>query len=50
MSEAPVVLLLCTHSAGRSLAASVLMEHHAQGPADVRSAGSEPAERRLARR
>jgi protein-tyrosine-phosphatase len=43
MSDTPVVLFLCTHNAGRSLAASVLLEHYAQGRVDVRSAGSEPA-------
>lgn len=39
----PVVLFVCTHNAGRSLAARVLLEHHARGRVDVRSAGSEPA-------
>jgi arsenate reductase len=43
MSERPVVLFLCTHNAGRSLAARVLLDHFAQGAIDVRSAGSEPA-------
>jgi arsenate reductase (thioredoxin) len=43
MPEIPVVLFLCTHNAGRSLAASVLLDHYAQGRVDVRSAGSEPA-------
>jgi arsenate reductase len=43
MAGRPVVLFLCTHNAGRSLAAKVLLEHHAQGRIDVRSAGSEPA-------
>jgi len=38
----PVVLFLCTHNAGRSLAAKVLLDHHAAGRVDVRSAGSEP--------
>ena len=41
--EVPVVLFLCTHNAGRSLAARVLLDHYAQGRIDVRSAGSEPA-------
>ena len=41
----PVVLFLCTHNAGRSLAAKVLLDHHAAGRVDVRSAGSEPAAR-----
>jgi len=44
MTDPPVVLFLCTHNAGRSLAAKVLLEHHAQGRIEVRSAGSEPAE------
>jgi protein-tyrosine-phosphatase len=39
-----VVLFLCTHNAGRSLAARVLLDHYAQGRIDVRSAGSEPAD------
>jgi arsenate reductase len=43
MSERPVVLFLCTHNAGRSLAARVLLDHFAQGAIDVRSAGSDPA-------
>jgi protein-tyrosine-phosphatase len=43
MIDRPVVLFLCTHNAGRSLAAKVLMDHYAQGRVDVRSAGSEPA-------
>jgi len=40
----PVVLFLCTHNAGRSLAARVLLDHYANGRIDVCSAGSEPAE------
>jgi arsenate reductase (thioredoxin) len=44
MSDVPVVLFLCTHNAGRSLAARVLLDHYAGGRIDVRSAGSEPAE------
>jgi protein-tyrosine-phosphatase len=43
MTDRPVVLFLCTHNAGRSLAAKVLLDHYAQGRVDVRSAGSEPA-------
>jgi arsenate reductase len=42
MSDVPAVLFLCTHNAGRSLAARVLLDHYAQGRIDVRSAGSEP--------
>ena len=44
MNDVPVVLFLCTHNAGRSLAARVLLDHAAQGRIDVRSAGSEPAD------
>ena len=40
----PVVLFVCTHNAGRSLAARVLLDHYAQGRIRVESAGSEPAE------
>jgi protein-tyrosine-phosphatase len=40
----PVVLFLCTHNAGRSLAAKVLLDHYADGRVDVRSAGSEPSD------
>ncbi len=43
MTDVPVVLFLCTHNAGRSLAARVLLDHYADGRIDVRSAGSEPA-------
>jgi arsenate reductase (thioredoxin) len=44
LTEKPVVLFLCVHNAGRSLAARVLLDHYAQGRVEVRSAGSEPAE------
>jgi protein-tyrosine-phosphatase len=44
MTAKPVVLFFCTHNAGRSLAAKVLLDHYAQGRVDVRSAGSEPAD------
>jgi arsenate reductase len=43
MTEVPVVLFLCVHNSGRSVAARVLVEHHAQGRVEVLSAGSEPA-------
>ncbi|MGO9343322.1 MAG: arsenate reductase ArsC [Acidimicrobiales bacterium] len=43
MADTPVVLFLCIHNSGRSLAAKVLLDHHAQGRIDVRSAGSDPA-------
>ena len=44
MTEKPVVLFMCVHHSGRSLAAKVLLQHHARGQVEVRSAGSEPAE------
>ncbi|MDA8047362.1 MAG: ACR3 family arsenite efflux transporter [Actinomycetota bacterium] len=40
--EKPVVLFLCIHNSGRSLAAKVLLEHYARGRVEVRSAGSAP--------
>ena len=43
MRRKPTVLFLCTHNAGRSLAAKVLLDHYAAGQVDVRSAGSDPA-------
>ena len=43
MTRRPVVLFLCVHNAGRSVAARALLDHHAKGRIDVRSAGSEPA-------
>ena len=42
MTDKPVVLFLCIHNSGRSLAARVLLDHYADGRVDVRSAGSEP--------
>jgi arsenate reductase len=44
MSAKPVVLFLCIHNAGRSLAARVLLDHYADGRVEVLSAGSEPAD------
>lgn len=38
----PVVLSACVHNGGRSLAATLLAEHHGGGGVEVRSAGSEP--------
>ena len=40
--DRPVVLFLCIHNSGRSVAARVLLDNYAQGRVDVRSAGSEP--------
>jgi protein-tyrosine-phosphatase len=42
VSGKPVVLFLCIHNAGRSLAARVLLEQYASGRIRVESAGSEP--------
>jgi arsenate reductase len=44
VTDKPVVLFLCTHNAGRSLAAKVLLDHYAQGRVEVHSAGSEPGD------
>jgi len=45
MTTRPVVLFLCVHNAGRSVAGRVLLDHHAGGRVEVLSAGSEPADR-----
>ncbi|MFN2504647.1 MAG: arsenate reductase ArsC [Acidimicrobiales bacterium] len=45
MSEVPEVLFVCVHNAGRSQMAAALLDHHAGGRVQVRSAGSAPAER-----
>ncbi|TAN31318.1 MAG: arsenate reductase ArsC [Actinomycetota bacterium] len=42
MNKVPEVLFVCIHNAGRSVAASVLLEHYAQGRVRVSSAGSNP--------
>jgi arsenate reductase (thioredoxin) len=42
MSDKPVVLFVCVHNAGRSLAGRVLLDHYGAGRVDVYSAGSEP--------
>ncbi len=44
MSATPVVLFLCVHNSGRSLAARVLLDNYAGGRLEVFSAGSEPAD------
>lgn len=44
MKEKPVVLFVCVHNAGRSQMAAGLLDHKAEGPVDVRSAGSTPAD------
>jgi len=40
----PVVLFLCVHNSGRSLAARVLLDFYARGRIQVESAGSEPGD------
>ncbi len=42
VSKVPEVLFVCVHNAGRSVAASVLMDHYANGKVKVSSAGSDP--------
>lgn len=44
MTDKQVVLFLCVHNAGRSLAARVLLDHYAEGRVQVESAGSEPGD------
>jgi arsenate reductase len=38
----PQVMFVCVHNAGRSQMAAALLDHHAMGRVEVRSAGSEP--------
>ena len=42
--DAPEVLFVCVHNAGRSQMAAALLDHHAKGRVHVRSAGSDPAD------
>lgn len=42
MKKVPDVLFVCVHNAGRSVAASVLLDHYAHGRVKVSSAGSDP--------
>jgi protein-tyrosine-phosphatase len=44
MTDTPEILVVCTHNAGRSVAARVLLDHHGQGRVTVRSAGSAPGD------
>jgi arsenate reductase (thioredoxin) len=44
VSDVPEVLFVCVHNAGRSQMAAALLDHHAQGRVQVRSAGSAPAD------
>jgi arsenate reductase (thioredoxin) len=41
--DAPKVLFVCVHNAGRSQIAAALLDHHAKGRVEVRSAGTTPA-------
>jgi len=43
MPDVPEVLFVCVHNAGRSQMAAALLDHHAHGRVQVRSAGSAPA-------
>ena len=42
--DVPEILVVCTHNAGRSVAARVLLDHHGDGRVVVRSAGSAPGD------
>jgi arsenate reductase (thioredoxin) len=42
--DVPEILVVCTHNAGRSVAARVLLDHHGGGRVVVRSAGSAPGD------
>jgi arsenate reductase (thioredoxin) len=41
----PKVLFVCGHNAGRSQMAAALLDHHARGRVEIRSAGITPAHR-----
>ena len=43
-NDAPEVLFVCVHNAGRSQMAAALLEHHAGGRVRVRSAGTTPSD------
>jgi arsenate reductase len=45
VSDHPTVLFVCVHNAGRSQMAAALLARRSEGRIDVRSAGSEPADR-----
>jgi arsenate reductase (thioredoxin) len=44
VTDIPEILVVCTHNAGRSVAARVLLDHHAGRRIVVRSAGSAPGD------
>ena len=43
-NDAPEVLFVCVHNAGRSQMAAALLDHHAAGRVRVRSAGTTPSD------
>ena len=45
MSDKPSVLFVCVHNAGRSQMAAAYLAHLGGGAVEVRSAGSQPADR-----
>ena len=45
MADVPEVMFVCVHNAGRSQMAAGLLDKLAEGRVQVRSAGSEPADR-----
>jgi arsenate reductase (thioredoxin) len=45
MADKRSVLFVCVHNAGRSQMAAAFLTHLSEGAIDVRSAGSEPADR-----
>jgi len=45
MADKPSVLFVCVHNAGRSQMAAAFLTDLSRGAVDVRSAGSEPADR-----
>ena len=45
MADKPSVLFVCVHNAGRSQMAAAFLGHLSNGAVEVRSAGSEPANR-----
>lgn len=45
MTGRPSVLFVCVHNAGRSQMAAAFLHHLSAGAVEVRSAGSEPADR-----
>jgi arsenate reductase (thioredoxin) len=44
IKDVPEVLFVCVHNAGRSQMAAALLDHHAKGRVQVRSAGSAPGD------